>query len=94
MQVTIELPDNLAEQILKTSGDVSRRVLEAFALDSYRCGKLTGWQVRQLLGLQTRFELDSLLKAAGIFREYTAEELERDFEASRLASSEHAGSPV
>ena len=31
MQVTIELPDDLADQIQKASGDVARRVLEAFA---------------------------------------------------------------
>ena len=92
MQVTIELPDELADQIRKTSGDVARRVLEAFAIDSYRSGKLTGSQARQLLGLETRFELDALLRRAGVFREYTAEELERDFESSHQASDEHLGS--
>ena len=76
-----------------TIGDVARQVLEAFAIDSYRSGKLTGWQTRQFLGLETRFEMDVLLKGAGVFREYTAEELERDFESSRQASTEHLGSP-
>ncbi|MBZ5617482.1 MAG: UPF0175 family protein [Acidobacteriia bacterium] len=89
MEVTIELPDEIADQIRNASGDVARRVLEAFAIDSYRSGKLTGWQVRQVLRLQTRFDLDALLKRAGVFREYTAEELERDYEASRQASAEH-----
>src|SRR5439155_27006696 len=92
MQVTIELPDELAVEIQKTSGDVARRLLEAFAIDSYRSGKLTGCQARQLLGLETRFELDALLTRAGVFREYTAEELQRDFESSRQASSEYRGS--
>ena len=74
MQVTIELPDELADQIRKTSGDVARRVLEAFAIDCYRSGKLTGWQARRLLGLETRFELDALLRRAGVFRDYAAPE--------------------
>ena len=87
MQVTIELPDDLADEIRKTS-----RVVEAFAIDSYRSGKLTGWQVRKLLRLETRFELEALLKRAGVFREYTPEELERDYEASRTASTEHLAS--
>ncbi len=91
MQITIELPDEMVDQVRKTSGDVARRVLEAFAIDSYRSGNLTGWQVRQLLGLETRFDLDALLKRAGVFREYTAAELELDYEASRLASDEHLG---
>jgi Uncharacterised protein family (UPF0175) len=89
MQVTIELPDDLADQVRKASGDVARRVLEAFAIDSYRSAKLSGWQVRQLLGLETRFELDALLKRAGVFREYAAGELESDYEASLAASAEH-----
>jgi len=91
MQVTIELPDEVADQIRSTSGDVARRVLEAFAIDSYRSGKLTGLQARNLLGMGTRFELDALLRRAGVYREYTAEELELDFESSRKASSEHLG---
>lgn len=67
MQVTIDLPDEVADHIRRTSGDVARRVLEAFAVDGYR---------------------------SGIFREYTPEELQRDFETSRQASSEHRGSPA
>jgi hypothetical protein len=36
--------------------------------------------------------LDALLRRAGVFRGYTAEELERDFESSRQVSSEHLDS--
>jgi predicted HTH domain antitoxin len=67
-------------------------VLEAFAIDSFRSGKLTSWQARQLLGLETRSELDALLRRAGVFWEYTAEELEQDFNSSRQASADHLGS--
>jgi hypothetical protein len=90
VQVTIELPDELAEQIRKSSGDIGRRMLEAFALESYRSGSVTGFQVQQLLGLKNRFELDAFLKRASIFREYTAEELALDYEASRRASGERS----
>ncbi len=90
MQVTIELPDELAEQIRKSSGDIGRRMLEAFAVESYRSGTVTGFQVQQLLGLKNRYELDAFLKRAGIFREYTAEELALDYEASRRASGERS----
>jgi hypothetical protein len=90
LQVTIELPDELAERISKSSGDIARRMLEAFALESYRSGTVTGCQVEQLLGLKNRFELDAFLKRAGVFREYTPEELALDYEASRRASTERA----
>ncbi len=92
LQVTIELPDDLAEQIRKSSGDIGRRMLEAFAVESYRSSALTGRQVQQLLGLKDRFELDAFLKRAGAFREYTAEELALDYEASRRASGERSPS--
>lgn len=83
--MTIELPDDLAKQIQKSTGDIGRRTLEAFPVESYRSGSITGRQVQQLLGLKHRFELDAFLKRAGVFREYTAEELALDYEASRLA---------
>ena len=50
MQVTIELPDDLADQIRRASGDVARRVLEAFAIDSYGSEKLSGWQGAKIAG--------------------------------------------
>ena len=34
-----------------------------------------------MLGLKHRFELDAFLKRAGVFREYTAEEVALDYEA-------------
>jgi hypothetical protein len=87
--VTIELPDELAEEIRKSSGDIGRRMLEAFAVESYRSSALTGLQIQALLSLKDRFELDAFLKQAGVFREYTAEELNLDYEASRRASTAH-----
>jgi hypothetical protein len=86
MQITIELPDELAEQIQRNSGDIGRRMLEALAAEGYRSGALTGRQIRQLLGLKNRYELDAFLKQAGIFREYSAAELEHDYQMSRQAS--------
>lgn len=88
--MTIELPDELAEQIRKSSGDIGRLMLEAFAVESYRSGTVTGFQIQQLLGLKNRFELEAILKRAGVFREYTAEELALDYEASRRASGERS----
>jgi len=41
--------------------------LEAFASEGYRSGNLTGWQIRQLLDLKNRFEVDSFMKRAGQF---------------------------
>jgi hypothetical protein len=93
LRVMVELPGELAEQIRQSSGHIGRRLLESFAAESYRSNAMTGWQVQQLLGLSDRFALDAFLKHAGVFREYTAEELALDYEASRGASGERTPVP-
>lgn len=85
VQITVELPDSVAEQLRASTPDIARRMLEAFAIDGYRSGTLTGRQVREMLCLKSRFDLDPFLKRAGVFREYTDEELESDFQSSREA---------
>jgi predicted HTH domain antitoxin len=50
MEVTIHVPDELALR-LSVDGDVSRQILEAFALEGYRNNSLTLFEVSELLGL-------------------------------------------
>ena len=59
MEVTVHLPDDVAER-LAARGDVSRRVLEVLALEGYREGALTLLQVSQMLGL-SRVETEDFL---------------------------------
>jgi hypothetical protein len=44
-----------------------------------------------MLGLQTRLELDAFLKAHQVYLNYTIEEVEKDTEVSRRASSQFRG---
>jgi hypothetical protein len=80
MNVTLPIPDDLAAR-LGTSDDLARRALEAFALEEYRAGRLTRPELRRLLGLPTRYDLDGFLKARGIFEDYTLADLERERES-------------
>ncbi|HTW81510.1 MAG TPA: UPF0175 family protein [Terracidiphilus sp.] len=74
MQITVELPDNLAQR-----PDAAREALEAFAIEGYRSGALSAYQVRVLLGFETRYELDGFLKKHEVWeRAYTVEDLEKD----------------
>ena len=68
----------LAERLRSGWEDLPRHTLEALAADAYRQGLLTAGQVRLLLGLGTRLELDAFLKQAGAFLHYTEEDLEQD----------------
>jgi len=83
MQVNIELPENVSQALQECWGDVSRRSLEAIALEGYRSGALTESQVRWLLGFETRLDVHAFLKQAGVPLHYTRADLEEDLEAQR-----------
>ena len=74
MHVTVQLPDDLAQH-----ANPVREALEAFAIEGYRSGALTAPQVRELLGFETRYELDGFLKAHQVWeRAYSIQDLEKD----------------
>ena len=59
MEVTLHIPDDVAQR-LAAGGDVSRRALEALALQGYREQSLTLYQVSEMLGL-SRIETEDFL---------------------------------
>ena len=79
MQVTVEIPDDMAQKLTQKGQDPARTTLEALAIEGYRSGALTSYQTRRLLGFQTRYELDGFLKAHNVWeRAYSLEDLEQD----------------
>jgi len=47
MEITLHIPDYIAKRLSAAGGDVSRRALEALALEGYREQTLTLYQVRK-----------------------------------------------
>lgn len=76
-QITIILPDELSAALASPGQDLSRAAFEALSLAAYRERKISAAQLRQLLGLETRMQMDSFLKSHGVELEYTSEDLER-----------------
>ena len=70
--------DELGERLAASGEDLSRRVLEAFALEEYKRGNLTKPELRQLLGHQTGPAVDGFLKAHGVFEEFTLDDLKQE----------------
>ena len=63
MNVTVRIPDDLAERLAAAAGgDIERRTLEALALAEYRAGHLTSPELQRMLGFVTQAELDGFLK--------------------------------
>jgi hypothetical protein len=76
MEVTFHIPDDLASSVAP-AGDLSRRALEAFALEELRAGRITEPQLGEMLGL-ARIQMDGFLKSHGIFHDYTMDDFERE----------------
>ena len=82
MQITLEIPDDVAA-ILGVSGqNLSRTALEALGLEAYRQGRLSAYQLRMLLGIPSRYELDGFLKEHKVY-DYTIEDFEEDLRTIR-----------
>ena len=81
MNLTVEIPDDLAGQLSAAGGDLSRRALEALALDEYKRGHLTEDELRRMLGFGTRYQLDGFLKAHDVWIEYTLDDFRREVDS-------------
>jgi len=83
MNVAIEIPDNVSAPLRLSWQDMPRRVLEAVAVEAYRSGVLTAFQVGELLGHSSRWETESFLKRVHAYLHYTEDDLERDLATLR-----------
>jgi len=76
MELVVQIPDTVVATLPSQNGDLARDLLESYALEGYKSGKLTAYQVQELLGLETRMEVDAFLKAHRVPLEITLEDLE------------------
>jgi hypothetical protein len=82
VRIFLDIPDDLVRQLAEEGKDLSRAALEALAIDAYRTGRITSYQLRTLLGIPDRYELDGFLKQHGVMLEYTIEDFDREAETS------------
>lgn len=80
MEVTINLPEDVAGVFSANGENIEREVLEATALEGYREGKLSQAQVRRMLGYQTDMQVDAFLKEHKIYLEYDLDDIRRETE--------------
>ena len=82
MQFTVELPDDLAAQMILAGRDPARAALEDMAVEAYRAHRLTEHQLATLLGMD-RYELDGFLKQREVWLDYTMDDLRKELEVQR-----------
>jgi hypothetical protein len=74
MTITVTLPEDLHSR-----PNSAREALEAFAIEGYRTGALTPRETREMLGFETRDELDGFLKQHEVWEHsYSMENFEQD----------------
>lgn len=78
MQISITVPDEIGRELRARWEDLPRHALEVLVADAYRQSLLSAGQVREVLGLSTRLDLDAFLKQAGAYLHYTEAELDAD----------------
>ena len=77
MQVTVEMPDQVARQWGETPDAVARHVLEDAAVEGYRAGRLSQRQVGAMLGLDY-WQTEAFLNQRAVPLNYSPADLAAD----------------
>lgn len=77
MQVTVEMPDQVARQWGETPKAVGRRILEDAAVEGYRAGRLSQRQVGAILGFDY-WQTEVFLSERGVPLNYSPADLAAD----------------
>jgi Uncharacterised protein family (UPF0175) len=83
MEVIVHIPDIIGDRLGKDAEAIPRWPLEKAGLEAYRSREISGYELRLLLGMKSRLELDAFLKTHGVYFEYTEEDFTHDAETSR-----------
>ncbi len=89
MVLQIELPEDISRALAQRWGDMPRHVLETLAVQGYRAGVLSEYQVGLMLGFETRGETNDFLLRTGQLYDYDEQELERQVNAGREVAEEY-----
>jgi hypothetical protein len=90
MEVTVQILDTIGARLGQDTDDIPRWLLEKAGLEAYRSREISGYELRLMLGIKSRFELDAFLKTHGVYLEYTEEDFAHDAETSRQLQRKHA----
>ena len=82
MQVTLDLPEELAQYLGRDARSLSRAALEALVLEGVRSGQLSTAQARRALGFRSRHQMELFLKTHGLELPFTLEQVRRDSETA------------
>jgi len=92
MQITIDLPDDLAQHF--NYDQLSREILESLTIQAYQSQKITHTEVGRILSLSSRWAVDAFLKQHHADLHYDESDLDRDRQTLRQLRAKTAnGAP-
>ncbi|TRU31538.1 MAG: UPF0175 family protein [Microcystis aeruginosa Ma_MB_F_20061100_S20] len=80
MQITVDIPDEIAQRLGQTGDNLAHKLLEMVIADAYRAGILSTAEVGRILQLPSRLETHAFLKRMAVYLNYDETELERDLQ--------------
>jgi hypothetical protein len=89
MQITLDLPEDIAQGLATRWKDLPRAAIESLALEAYRSQALTASQIRRLLRFETPMQVDAFLKEHEVY-DFTAADFDHDRETLRQLRSKEA----
>jgi hypothetical protein len=81
MQITIEIPDELVEQLQVDRPSLERQLLEALVVQGYQFEQLSSAEVGRILDLPSRLAIDAFLKQHHADLHHDENDLEQDLAA-------------
>ncbi len=82
MEITISIPDKFLKD-LPEQQEISRQILEAYAVENYRLEKMSFGQISEMLGFSVD-ETNAFLKKHRVPLNYDLEDLEEDRKSIEL----------
>ncbi|NOZ41368.1 MAG: UPF0175 family protein [Planctomycetes bacterium] len=80
MTISFDVPQEVEQQLRVVLGDPGQAAKEALAVQGYQQRKFGISTVRRLLNFETRWETDQWLASRGIPKNYSAADLEADYQ--------------
>lgn len=78
MTITLNIPETVAQKLGTSPESVAQSVLEDAALEGYRSGKLSHFQVRKMMGFDSWAQTEQFLRSHGVPVLYGPDELRED----------------
>ncbi len=85
MQITIEIPEDIGNQLQQNWQDLPQKILETLAIEAYRSGIMTAGQIQQLLKFDSLSKTQVFLEKSQIYLNYTQENLGQSQQTKMLA---------